>query len=80
MANIQNSFEPRDYEEAKGSLEYKKAMQAEHETFMRNQTWALMEIPPRKKPIHCKWVYKVKYKANGTLDKHRAGPVAKGFA
>ena len=31
------------------------------------------------KPIGCKWVYKVKYKVDGTLDKYKACLVAKGF-
>jgi len=32
------------------------------------------------KPIGCKWVYKKTYKADGSLDKHKANLVGKGFA
>lgn len=57
-------------------------MASEHDSFMKNQTWEITSLPPRKKPIGCKWVYKVKYKAYGTrtLEKHIAQFVAKGFS
>lgn len=31
-------------------------------------------------PIGCKWIYKTKYKGDGSLDKHKARLVAKGYA
>jgi hypothetical protein len=55
-------------------------MEAEHESLMKNQTWDLTALPSGKKPIGCKWVYKIKYKADGTLDKYKAWLVAKGFS
>lgn len=36
-------------------------------------------MPPNKKPIGCKWVYKVKLKADGSLEHCKACLVAKGF-
>jgi hypothetical protein len=68
------------FEEAKGKIEWEKAMATKHESLMKNQTWDLTDLPPGKKPIGCKWVYKVKYKADGTLDKYKAQLVAKGFS
>eukprot|EP00253_Pinus_taeda_P032077 PITA_32077 len=38
------------------------------------------ELLEGKKPISCKWMYKVKYKADGTLDKYKACLVARGFS
>lgn len=46
---------------------------------MKNDTWHL--VPPKKgtNVIDYKWVYKVKRKADGSLDRYKARLVAKGF-
>lgn len=44
-----------------------------------NQTWNLTSLPPNKKAIGCKWVYKIKYKADGTIERYKARLVAKGY-
>jgi hypothetical protein len=80
MANVQEVYEPQVFEEAKGRLGWEKALVVEHEILMKNQTWDLTILPPRKKPIGYKWVYKVKYKEDGTLDKYKTRLVAKGFS
>jgi hypothetical protein len=59
--------------------EWKKAMQ-EYDALIKNGTWKLVDPPFGAKPIGCRWVYKNKYKLDGSLDKHKASLVAKGFA
>ena len=44
-----------------------------------NSTWSLTSLPPRKHLIGCEWVYKIKYKANGSIETYKAYLVAKGF-
>lgn len=41
-------------------------------------TWELALPPKGKKIVGCKWVYKVKYKASGEIEKYKARLVAKG--
>eukprot|EP00253_Pinus_taeda_P031218 PITA_31218 len=53
-------------------------MQKVYDALIKNGTWKLVDPPLGTKPIGCKWVYKNKYKANGSLDKHKARLVAKG--
>lgn len=45
----------------------------------QNNTWELTEFPPGKQPIGCIWVYKVKYKADGGIERYKARLVAKGY-
>jgi hypothetical protein len=41
--------------------------------------WHLVPRPKGKNIIRCKWVYKVKRKADGTIDQYKAHLIAKGF-
>ena len=54
-------------------------MKAEIDALERNQTWKLVDLPPGKTPIGCKWVYRIKYKPDGSIDRYKARLVAKGF-
>lgn len=55
-------------------------MAIEHHNLLKNYTWVMLDLPLGKKPIGCKWVDKIKYKVDGTLDKYKAHLVAKGFS
>jgi len=54
-------------------------MQAEINSINKNDTWELVELPQGKKCVGCKWVYKTKLKADGSINKHKARLVEKGF-
>lgn len=43
-----------------------------------NGTWSILSLPPGKHPVGCKWVYKIKFRADGTVKQHKARLVAKG--
>ena len=54
-------------------------MDDEYAALMKNNTWHLVEAPAGKDLIDCKWIYKIKRKTDGTIDRYKARLVAKGF-
>ena len=74
--------EPETYKQAMSSREKEKllqAMQEELKSLSDTNTWTLVERPNDKNITPGKWVYKLKTKANGSLEKYKARYVAKNF-
>ena len=71
--------EPTFYEEAVQHPHWQEAMDQELRALQLTHTWDIVSLPPGKKPIASKWVYKVKYKADGSLERFKARLVVKGF-
>jgi hypothetical protein len=56
------------------------AMNLELEALTKTGTWKIVDLPPNVKPIGSRWVYRVKYKSDGTLERYKARLVAKGYS
>ena len=54
-------------------------MQSEYDALLQNNTWTLTSLPSNANLVGCKWVFKRKFKANGTPQRYKARLVAKGF-
>lgn len=72
--------EPTSYHEAQGKPEWEKAMIDEITALMKNSTWDLVPKPNDVDIITCKWVYKLKKAADGSIARHKARLVARGFS
>ncbi|KAL0458662.1 UNVERIFIED_CONTAM: Retrovirus-related Pol polyprotein from transposon RE1 [Sesamum latifolium] len=55
-------------------------MEEELAALERNQTWELVPKLNDVKPISCKWVYKIKRRTDGSIERHKARLVARGFS
>jgi len=55
-------------------------MDEEMATLDANANWEFIALPMDKKAIGCKWAYKVKHNANGSVSRYKARLVAKGYA
>ncbi|KAL0299468.1 UNVERIFIED_CONTAM: Retrovirus-related Pol polyprotein from transposon RE1 [Sesamum radiatum] len=71
--------EPSSFSEAQQKEEWKQAMQLEVQALEKNGTWDLVKAPTDKKPIGCRWIYKLKLKPNGSIERYKARLVAKGY-
>ena len=54
-------------------------MAEELQAMEANNTWEVVPLPEGKHTIGCRWVYKVKRKQDGSVDRYKAWLVAKGY-
>lgn len=45
----------------------------------KNGTWSVTTLPPNKRTVGCKWIFSVKHKADGSVERLKARLVAKGY-
>ena len=80
-ATTASSAEPTTLHEARMSPDWHdwhNAMDEEHNALLSNGTWELVDTPPGITPLPCKWVFKVKHKPDGTIERYKARLVAGG--
>ncbi|KAG8481238.1 hypothetical protein CXB51_026069 [Gossypium anomalum] len=70
--------EPSSYEEAARDMNWKKTIEEEMDMIQKNQTWDLVERS-EKKVIGVRWVFRAKFNTDGSLNKHKARLVVKGY-
>lgn len=60
--------------------QWKLAVEEEMNAHRKNGTWKLCKLPQGRKPVSCKWVFKLKHGENGDPDRYKARLVARGFS
>ena len=84
VAEEVDTYEPSTYMEAVSCPEYEKwhaAMGDEMESHEKNHTWDLVTLPPGRRVVTCKWIYKIKDGASPIEGvKYKSRVVVRGFS
>ena len=70
---------PRNIQEALDEPSWKLAVFEEMNALKKNGTWEVVDLPREKKVVGCKWVFTIKSKADGSVERYKTRLVAKGF-
>lgn len=79
ILNVGLSYEPSFYHQAVKFHHWRMAMEEEINVMERTKTWTVVPLPAGHRAIGFKWVYRVKYKSDGSVDRYKARLVAKGY-
>ena len=76
---ISNCREPQNFHEANNQEVWREAIQEEIKALDHHRTWSITTLPARKRAVGCKWIYNIKFNSEGSIERHKARLVARGF-
>ena len=79
LVGLQDIKIPKSHREGLRISQWKEAMDDEMRALIHNDTWDIVDLPKGKKSVGCRWIFTLKYNADGTLDRHKARLVARGY-
>ena len=78
LAAVVAGVEPTSHKQAMNDPRWTNAMGSEVDALEVNRTWDIVDLPPGKVAINNKWVYKIKFNSDGTVERYKARLVACG--
>lgn len=79
LVAITSHSEPTSFSQASKDEKWRVAMKNEVTALEQNDTWEITMLPEGKRAIDSKWIYKIKFKPDGTVERYKARLVEKGF-
>jgi transposase InsO family protein len=82
LANVVDE-EPQSLEDAlqgEDSASWHRAVEEEMESIRSNNVYEVADLPPDRKVVRSKFVFRIKRKADGTVERYKARLVARGFS
>ena len=80
MMKVASIHDQESFAEASKDAKWQEAMEEEMQVLAANNTWDLVDPSKHSKQIRCRWIYKIKYNVDGSVNRYKARMVAKGYA
>ena len=80
MTRVAEVCHPESYVEVTKNANWRAVIEEEMHALLENKTSDLVDAPKGVKQIGCRWVNKVKYNTDGSVNQYKARLVAKGYA
>jgi hypothetical protein len=82
IAMVRNikEYDPSTFEEAVDQEVWRYSMIEEYNSIMKNDIWEVVPRPEGKLVVTFKWLYKLKYVVDGSIEKYKAQFMAQGFS
>ncbi|KAL4585655.1 hypothetical protein LXL04_010278 [Taraxacum kok-saghyz] len=75
-----SATEPTTFKHANQSSCWQEAMKTEYDALLKNNTSNLVPCPTNVNIVGCKWIYRIKRKSDGSIDRYKARLVAQGYS
>ncbi|GJU42877.1 ribonuclease H-like domain-containing protein, partial [Tanacetum coccineum] len=72
VTQLNKNCEPKSFFEASKFSHWTDAMNNEMDDLFRNDTWDIVDLPKDRLAIISKWIFKIKYKSSGEIDRYKA--------
>ncbi|KAG8490330.1 hypothetical protein CXB51_015871 [Gossypium anomalum] len=79
FSSVLDEKEPSTIDEAFQSAAWTTAAKAEYGVLISNHTWDLVPLPAGRRAVGCKWIFKVKRNADGSVARYKGRLVVKGY-
>ncbi|KAL0667809.1 hypothetical protein Bca4012_030513 [Brassica carinata] len=79
IGELDQEYIPRSYEEAMEHEEWKESVGSETNAMIIYHTWYEAELPKGKRAVTSRWIFTIKYNADGTVERRKTRLVARGF-